>query len=207
MAQAALVVFSAQGVADENILPHLGAVFRHPRYRHMGVQEWEMVDKKELATILRHCSSQGLKACYINGFLSLILSFGCPRTVEACLAVYGMQKKSACLFLSSVFGCPVGIPVDRHLAQGFRNLGWVSPDCSDPTLMSMQVELWLPMEETAEINNVIAGLRQLYQKREYKDSIAAVAKQCGTRHLDLFNKCTQDLNQTSTARKKLLMTL
>jgi endonuclease III len=196
IAQSAIVVFAAQGVADENILPHLGAVFRSARYQYFGVQQWYKAGTKEIATVLRHCSSQGLKACYIHQFLKLILDTpeGCPKTVESCACVYGMQKKSACLFLHSVFDAPVGIPVDRHLSAAFLNLNWVAPNCVDPTVMSHQVELWLPMNETAEINNVVAGLRQLYQKREYRAVIVELARQCGPEHISLLKKLTKDIN-------------
>lgn len=119
--QSAIVVYAAQGVADEIILPHLvGAVFRSARYQCFGVLEWLKVGTKEIATVLRHCSAQGLKVCYTHEFLELVLDIGCPRTVHACSCVYGMQKKSACLFLHSVFDAPVGIPVDRHLSAGFN---------------------------------------------------------------------------------------
>ena len=60
--------------------------------------------------------------------------------------------------------------------------------------MSHQVELWLPMQETAEMNNVVAGLRQLYQKREYRATIVDVARQCGQKHLRLLETLTQDIS-------------
>jgi hypothetical protein len=194
IAQSAIVVFAAQGVSDENILPHLGAVFRSVRYQYFGVLEWYTVGTHEIATVLRHCSSQGLKSCYIHAFLKYVLDVGCPRTVPECIPIYGMQKKSACLFLHSVFDAPVGIPVDRHLSAAFLNLKWVDQNCTDPTVMSHQVELWLPMQETAEMNNVLAGLRQLYQKREYRATIVDVARQCGQKHLRLLETLTQDIS-------------
>jgi hypothetical protein len=169
IAQAALVVYAAQGVADENILPHLGAVFRFPKYRNFGVEEWMMVPVAELATIFRHCSKQGQNALYVRDFLEEVAANGVPRTLDDCLCFYGMLKKSACLFLGVVFNCHYGIPVDRHLSVAFVNCGWVHPEChkgTNATLLSDMVEVWLPMEETGMINNVVAGLRPTLPKFE-----------------------------------------
>jgi endonuclease III len=197
IAQGAIVVFAAQGVADENILPHLGAVFRHPRYQHFGVEEWAALPIAELASLLNHCSMQGQNALYIHDFLAEVGKNGVPRTLEDCLCFLGILKKTACLFLTAVFGKQFGIPVDRHLAQAFINCGWVHPNCKPQTsyctMMSDMVELWLPMEETGAVNNVVAGLRQLYQNSRFRLALVEAAAKCGPNHLALLKKTTQDL--------------
>ena len=84
IAQAAIVVYAAQGVADENILPHLGAVFRSPRYKHFGIEEWVLLPVSEVATVLNHCSMQAQNALYIHYFLEEVAHNGVPgrwRTV------------------------------------------------------------------------------------------------------------------------------
>ncbi|KAG9300897.1 hypothetical protein G9A89_002949 [Geosiphon pyriformis] len=196
IAQAAIVIFAAQGVADENILPHLGAVFRSPRYSPLGIEEWVMLPIAEVATVLNHCSMQGQNALYIHDFLAEIAKNGVPRTLEDCLTFYGMLKKSACLFLGVVFHQTFGIPVDRHLSAAFVNCGWVHPKCvrkSDATILSYMVELWLPVEETSNINNVVAGIRQLYQNSKYTDKVASVASRLGPAYSILLSKLTKDL--------------
>jgi endonuclease III len=197
IAQAAIVVYAAQGVADENILPSLGAIFRSPCYRHFGAAEWSRVKPAELTTLLRHCSMQAQNALYIRDFLAEVAQNGVPRTLEDVLCFYGILKKSACLFLGVVFQEQYGIPVDRHLQAAFVNCGWVHPACkkgTDETLLSQMVELWLPMEDTGMINNVVAGLRQLYQKLEYRAKIMEVARQCGPAHQIMMRRIIADID-------------
>jgi hypothetical protein len=193
-AQTIIVVFAAQGVADENILPHLGGMFRLPRYRNFGCKEWSMVGTEEVAQLLTPCSCHGLKACYLRTWFQYVVDAGAaPLSVEQCLCMYGMQKKSACLFLSAFLGIPVGVPVDRHLKVAFLNLEWVHPECSDPTIMSEMIELWLPMGETANMNNVLAGLRQLYQKKQHRQILLDAAERKGPLHQELLTKLTKDI--------------
>jgi endonuclease III len=206
IAQATIVVYAAQGVADENILPHLGSVYRHPKYQHFGVEEWAALPVEEIASVLRHCSMQGQNALYIHDFLKEVSNNGVPRTVDDCLSFYGMLKKTACLFLSVVFEEQFGIPVDRHLSTAFINLAWVPHDCRavkmHSTLMSQMVEFWLPKEETGEINNVIAGLRQLYNNARYRNELVQVAARCGPKAALLLQKLTVDLTQRHCRSKK-----
>jgi hypothetical protein len=197
-AQAAIVVYAAQGVADLNVLPYLGSVFRFPRYQHCGIKEWAMVSIYEIAQLLKPCSSHGLKAWYVKGFLQYLSVHMVPYTLENFVCFYGFKKKSACLFLSAVCGRPFGIPVDRHLKAAFLNCGWVHPNSIDETCMSYQVELWLPMEETADINNVLASLRQLYQKSDFRRMLRKLATECGPKYESALKLLTSDINIPSS---------
>jgi hypothetical protein len=194
-AQAILVVFAAQGVADANILAHLGATFRLPRYMHFGCLEWAMVGPHEIASVLTPCSCHGLKGNFLADWFGYVGQNGIPQTVEQCLCLYGMRKKSACLFLSAFLGKPVGVPVDRHLQAAFKNLKWVHPECTNATAMSHMIELWLPMEDTADINNVVAGLRQMFQKRQHRPVLLNVAAACGRKQIALLKTLTQDIKR------------
>lgn len=191
LAQGAIVVWAAQGVGDANILPYLGSLFRSPKYGSFGVDEWANVDIEELATLLKPCSGQGLKACYINGFFEYMSEHSISLTLGNFTCFFGMQKKSACLLLSTVCSQPFGIPVDRHLKKAFHNLGWVYQGCSDATEMSDLVELWVPLEETAEMNNALAGIRQLVQSDP--ELMSRVEGRLGPEHKAVYKKLVQDL--------------
>jgi endonuclease III len=193
-AQAAIVVFAAQGVADSNILCYLGTVFRHWRYQNWGVAEWALVNVYELATILKPCSAQGLKSLYLKHFFQYLSQHQVPRTVPHFCCFYGIQKKSACLLISTTKEEPVGIPVDRHLKAAFRNLGWVPPEVNDPTLMSEMVEIWLPADQTADVNNKIAGIRQLYQKSTTRASLCKTAFNLGEEHYEILKYLVKDIS-------------
>ena len=188
------MIFAAQGVADSNVLPYLGAVFRNVRYKDCGIQEWAMVDIYEIAQILKPCSSHGLKAWYVKLFLQHLSSHRVPYTLGNFVCFFGMRKKSACLFLSAVCGRPFGIPVDRHLKAAFLNFGWVHPNSIDETCMSYQVELWLPMDEIADVNNVLASLRQLYQQTDYRPLLRKLAKRLGPESVEALKVLTSDIS-------------
>jgi endonuclease III len=139
----------------------------------------------------------GQTALYLKDFFNEVLTTGVPRTVQDCVCFYGIGKKSACLFLSVVFGQDFGIPVDRHLKAAFKNMGWVHQSCDDETTMSHMVELWLPMEETGTVNNVLAGLRQIYNKTELRPTLLEVAISCGKKYKQLLDKLTKDMRSSS----------
>ena len=192
-AQAAILVFACQGVADRNILPYLGAVFKSPRYVDLGIQEWAMISTYELAALLKPCSSQGLKACYLKGLFEYMSQhLDLPLTLGHLTCFYGLQKKSACLLLTAVAGQPFGIPVDRHLLNAFRNLGWVYRGCANATEMSYLVELWLPKEETAIMNDVIASIRQLVARDPVY--VAYKARRGGLEHLAMLKILVKDFH-------------
>jgi endonuclease III len=199
MAQAAIVVFCAQGVGDANILPYLGAVFRHPRYANWTVQEWARVCVYELATILKPCSAQGVKAHYLLSFFKYVHEEKPPETVKRFSCIYGLGKKSACLLLSATKGHPVGIPVDRHLQSAFRNLRWAPRDETDCTLMSEMVEFWLPYKHWSEINDEIAGIRQLYRDNSTRKTLLQVGNSLTFEHREILNILVADMRVSANS--------
>ncbi len=137
--QVALVVIAAQGNRDSLCLPHFGAVFRHQRYKHsFSIEEWAEIAVEELTMVYSQVSKQSISAMYAHLFLSdLAVRNTLPRTIPEITCYSGFLKKSACLLLDAM-DCtpPPGIPVDRHLATGFRALGWVDPLVTNPTSLS-----------------------------------------------------------------------
>jgi hypothetical protein len=117
-----------------------------------------------------------------------------PITVSHLCCFYGIQKKSACLIVSAVTGEPAGIPVDRHLQAAFKNLQWVPTEVKDPTEMSHMVELWLPEDATADVNNEIAGIRQLYQKATTRRKLYRVAEKLGYDHVQILKILVRDIS-------------
>jgi hypothetical protein len=83
-----------------------------------------------------------------------------------------------------------GIPVDRHLATGFRSLEWADPQEWEETVISCMVESWLPPEEKwGECNIVCAGLRQVWwQDSTYQSTLRATAEGLGSDHLEILAK-------------------
>ena len=193
MAQAAIVVFCAQGVADANILPYLGAVFRHVRYANWTIAEWARISVYELATILQPCSAQAKKALYLVNFFKYVHEEKPLQTVKGFSCIYGLGKKSACLLLLATTGHPVGIPVDRHLQSAFINLRWVPQDETDCTVMSRMVECWLPKKHWSEINDEIAGIRQLYRDIDTRKTLLQVAKSLTFEHQEILNILVADM--------------
>jgi endonuclease III len=175
ISQIVLVVIAAQGNRDSLCLPHFGAVFRHLRYKHFSIEEWSEIALEELTMVFSQVSKQGISAMYAHLFLKdLAAKNVLPQTVPEIVCYSGFWKKSACLLLDAM-GCttPPGIPVDRHLATGFRALGWVDPSVKSPESLSYMVELWLPIDRWSECNIVCAGLRQVWQ--------------CSTKHKEKLN--------------------
>jgi endonuclease III len=186
--QIVLVVIAAQGNRDSLCLPHFGAVFRHLRYKHFSIEEWSEIALEELTMVFSQVSKQGISAMYAHLFLKdLAAKNVLPQTVAEIVCYSGFRKKSACLLLDAM-GCttPPGIPVDRHLATGFRALGWVDTSVKSPESLSYMVESWLPIDRWSECNIVCAGLRQVWQCSKHKDKLMKTALNLGTDHLELL---------------------
>jgi endonuclease III len=64
-----------------------------------------------------------------------------PETIDDLSCYLGFGKKTACLLLDTMgVAAEPGIPVDRHLATGFRSLGWADVNESDETAIGTMVE-------------------------------------------------------------------
>jgi hypothetical protein len=96
-----MVVFAAQGTSDVNILPALGAAFRHSCYRNYSAREWAKVSVLDLAVIFEPCSKQGISAHLFHFFINHVVRHGPPTTLE----------DTSCLLLNAAFGEISGIPV------------------------------------------------------------------------------------------------
>jgi endonuclease III len=194
--QAAIALVAAQGTRDSVILPYLGAVFRHRRYRAFSVEEWSLISTDELTMVFHRVSMQGQNANTVHFFLQDFAHKDfLPKTVYEISRYLGFGKKTACLLLDAMgVAKQPGIPVDRHLATGFRSLGWADVNEHEETAISSMVECWMPPQKWAECNIVCAGLRQVwFQHGEYKKTMVAVAKNLGADHFRLLGLlCTKE---------------
>ena len=199
--QVTIVLVGAQGTKDLLCLPHFGAVFRHPRYRLFSVEEWSSISISELTMVFSQVSKQAQSAMFVNLFLGdLAFKSDLPQKVSQISLYHGFGKKTACLLLNAMDpNMIVGIPVDRHLATGFKCMGWADPAERDETQISRMVELWLPPEHWSRCNVVCASLRQVSQTQGcHKEMMFATAKALGPAHHQLLEKCcTRDSDSSS----------
>jgi endonuclease III len=132
---------------------------------------WVNLSIEDLAYLFRR-TSHWAQSTYIAHFYLKTLSKvkHLPRSLPELIRVFGIHKKSAVLILQNVYSTSFGIPVDRHLASAFGNLGWVSNTASthNELQISLMVECWIPSSEWALANDVIAGIRQLWQSSATK---------------------------------------
>ena len=71
----------------------------------------------------------------------------------------------------------VGIVVDIHLKKCFQVMRWTDADSPDD--IARQVEGWLPEEYWPKVNEVFAGLRQLWKNVENREKILEKANELG----------------------------
>jgi endonuclease III len=194
--QAAIALVAAQGTRDSVNLPYLGAVYRHRRYAAFSVEEWALISTDELTMVFHPTSMQGQNANTVHYFLQEFAHKDfLPKTVDDLSRYLGFGKKTACLLLDAMgVAEQPGIPVDRHLATGFRSLGWADVNEYDETAISSMVECWMPPKKWGECNIVCAGLRQVwFQHPEHKKTMVAAAKNLGADHMRLLSLlCTKE---------------
>jgi hypothetical protein len=159
MCQALVIVVAAQGVSDNVILPHLAAVFRHSRYRNFSIEEWASVSIPELASIFKRCSCHNKSAFFMHFFLVEILHHGPQTNLCDLMSCRGFQKKSACLWLMSVYNINFGRPTGSHVLDAYVRLCWMPPDSSEE-LASYMLEMYLPREMWELPNIYLAGIQQ-----------------------------------------------
>jgi endonuclease III len=159
--QAAMVIFAAQGVGDNKILPLLGAVFRHPRYKHMSIEQWASLSIAELAAIFKTASKHCHNAYHYHFFLSECMENGPPLHLSDLLCFRGISKKSGCLFLKAVLNVDVGIVTDRHVFKAARGLKWIPEEGVSEELASYMLEKWVPQTGWDSVNVWLAGIRQI----------------------------------------------
>jgi endonuclease III len=200
--QATMVLVAAQGASDFVILPYLGAVFRHLRYANFSIEEWSSISVEELTMVFRKASKQSQNAMIVHHFLKDFANEEVlPQTIDEIVCYHGFGKKTACLLLDAMgLTNQAGIPVDRHLAHGFRSLGWADPQEWEETTISCMVESWLPPDKWGECNIVCAGLRQVWwQDSTYQSTLRATAEGLGSDHLDILSKlCCKRVEEKET---------
>ena len=94
-----------------------------------------------------------------------------PQKISDLMKVAGFSLKSSVLILQTLQNQNLMVAVDRHLQRSLKSLGWVHPLSTSETETSLMVTLWLPKEEYANINNVIAGICQLLQLNATKNHV------------------------------------
>jgi endonuclease III len=204
--QAAIALVAAQGTKDSVNLPYLGAVYRHRRYAAFSVEEWALISTDELTMVFHPTSMQGQNANTVHYFLQEFAHKDfLPKTVDDLSRYLGFGKKTACLLLDAMgVAEQPGIPVDRHLATGFRSLGWADVNEYDETAISSMVECWMPPKKWGECNIVCAGLRQVwFQHPEHKKTMVAAAKNLGADHMRLLSLlCTKEKPKKKKKRRR-----
>jgi hypothetical protein len=194
-AQATIVLVSAQGTRDLLIVPHLGAVFRHPRYLHFLIEEWASVSLAELTICLSQTSKQAQTGQTVSLFLRdfanqlsffrQISNHPLPTTVGELTCYHGFGKKSACLLLGALGMGELGIAVDRHLMEGFKNLNWVSSTVREETAASEMVEMWLPKHN-----------------KKYQPILLQTAERLGMGHRELVEWLCAETKKQNKKEKK-----
>jgi len=180
MAQAAMVVFAAQGVSDKICLARLGSVFRHPRYANFSLEEWCCITVVELAACFKSCSKHCKNAMNCYYFLKEIKEMGPPTTLEDLVCFRSVGKKTACLWLVAVYQLSFGIPVDSHVNNKSVSLGLVPPEAKDRMdLISAMLQYWLDVSNWERLNNLIGGISQFMET----DKIASLVIEAVTQRL------------------------
>jgi hypothetical protein len=196
-----MVVLAAQGVADSLVLPHLGAVFRHPRYNNMSLEEWSLVTVNEKAAVFKSCSKHCLCAYHFHFFVEECLANHPPTHLEDICCFRGFSKKSGCLYLFAVYGIQFGIATDSHVQDTAFKLGW-TPFSSDEVRTSCALELWIPQLCYEKGNLWIAGLRQLLSSSAYITSaLRTCAREFGDRHNTVLANMEQKRLKASMEQK------
>jgi endonuclease III len=142
--QATIVLVAAQGTSDCVVLPYLGAVFRHLRYANFSIEEWSSISVEALSTmVFRKASKQSQNAMIVHHVLKdFAKEMVLPQTIDEIICYYGFGKKTACLLLDAMgLTNQAGIPVDRHLATGFRSLRWADAQEWEETVISAWLSL------------------------------------------------------------------
>jgi hypothetical protein len=185
-----MVVLAAQGVGDKLILPHLGSVFRHPRYSNFSIEEWVLVPISELAGIFRTASKHCLNAYHFHYFLVECMNNGPPLCLHDITCFRGFSKKSGCLYLKAIFNFDFGIPTDSHVYEASLALGWIQRGANEE-LASYMLELWVPLCCWEYLNVWLAGIRQMLSiDPAITAKLMACSKFLGVNHFRLLSSIT-----------------
>jgi len=117
-------VLSAQ--CTDNRVNHVTKTILYPKYR--TPEDYVAVPRAELEKDIHSCGTYRLKAKYIQGLCSIIITQHrghVPQTMEELIALPGVGRKTAAIILWACFGKSEGIAVDTHVFRVARRLGLV----------------------------------------------------------------------------------
>ena len=182
--QLLFVIKCASGVSDTIVLDYWKNVFAAQPYCFFGLNEWNNLPDKEFAAICKRCSCWRKNAMFIKNYLRyLAKSQTIPTKLTDLMQVAGFSLKSSVLILQTLLQMPLMVAVDRHLQRSLLSLGWVHSNSSSFEETAVMVTYWLPPKEYSEINNVIAGICQLLQRKQYQSRIIQLAIREGIHHM------------------------
>jgi len=136
----------------------------------------------------------GGPANIIGAAKRIMVDFGgeIPTNKDELLSFYGIGRKIMMLVLQDAFvdheskDCPedIGLVVDRHLQKAFVKLGVTSETKADE--IAIEMEAWLDPKHYRRVNEVFAGLRQLWEskgnasiKEKNRETIKRIANKHG----------------------------
>jgi hypothetical protein len=132
--QSVIVLVACQGARDDMILPLFCYVFQeHEQYIHFSFNDWVNIPEEKLTLLYWSGSKQ-----YLNCMIALNIikelkkrkDEGKPisEDIEWYVKHYGIQKKTAILILTALFGYKrrFGIPTDRHVKDTAIVYEWYS---------------------------------------------------------------------------------
>ena len=117
-----------------------------------------------------------------------------PESNAQMTSYFGIQKKSSGLILLKTLFLNLGIATDRHCIWGFIGLDWVHPGegslKNPPGLsISQQMEMWMEPEHWADINNLVASIRQMWGIGKAENPIRAAMSQLASTAAFLQHPC------------------
>jgi len=121
-----------------------------------------------LAENIRTLGLQNRTAAYIVQMTIICIIEGRSLdSYEEIRALNGGGEKIACVVMYEVFHVVSGIPVDTHMINSFRAIGWTKSKNGD--VVARQVAMIVPSEYHGRLNETFAGLGQILQNKNDKN--------------------------------------
>lgn len=145
----AATVLSAQ-CTDKKVDVVTAVLFKRCR----RAEDYAQIQIKELERIIRPTGFYRVKARYLKGIGSLLVSrWGgkVPRTREELMELPGVSFKTANLIMSKAFGTPTGVAVDTHVNRVAPRLG-LTQERSSTEKKARDLERLFPPEDWLDVN-------------------------------------------------------